>query len=152
MAKNDKADAAGKQTTVEEGTQFKGTLSSSCPVMVRGTIDGDLTAPSVIVSESGSVTGNVKAESIRSEGVIAGRVDANDVYLSGSVRSDTMIRARNLEVKLGRSDGKLQVTFDECILDVGDDPNEEVSDGLRMQNKGGDMGESKSRRSVPPMS
>jgi cytoskeletal protein CcmA (bactofilin family) len=160
MAKNDKLESAGKQTTVEEGTQFKGTLSSNCPVLVRGVVDGDLTAPSVIVSESGSVTGNVKAECIRSEGVIAGRVDADDVYLSGSVRSDTMIRAKNLEVKLERAEGKLQVTFGECILDIGDDPSGEMSDGLRMQNKrekraadqSGSEDESTKRRSVPPMS
>jgi cytoskeletal protein CcmA (bactofilin family) len=160
MAKNDKAEISGKQTTVEEGTQFKGTLSSNCPVMVRGVVDGDVSAPSIIVSESGSVTGNVKAECIRSEGVIAGRVDADDVYLSGNVRSDTMIRAKTLEVKLERAEGKLQVTFGECILDVGDDPSGEVSDGIRMQNKPDKRAanapssedESSKRRSVPPMS
>ena len=89
--------------------------------MVRGVVDGDLTAPAVIVSETGTVVGNVKAQSIRSEGVLAGRVDADDVYLSGSVRSDTVIRARTLEVKLQRHNDKLEVTFGECILDVGDD-------------------------------
>lgn len=126
MAKNE-SEASGRQTTVEEGTQFKGTLQSNCPVMVRGAVEGDLTAPSVIVSASGAVTGNVKAECIRSEGVLAGHVDATDVYLSGSVRSDTVIRAKTLEVKLQRPGGdRLQVTFGECILDVGEDPRVEA--------------------------
>jgi cytoskeletal protein CcmA (bactofilin family) len=127
MSKGDKSEGQ-KQTTVEEGTQFKGTLSSTCQVMVRGVVDGDLTAPIVIVSESGTVVGNVKAQSIWSEGVLAGRVDADDVHLSGNVRSDTVIRARTLEVKLQRSKEKLEVTFGECILDVGDDPSAEASD------------------------
>ena len=127
MTKKAENDGSVKQTTVEEGTQFKGTLQSTCQVMVRGKVEGDLTAPSVIVSDSGAVIGNVKAENIRSEGVLAGHVDADTVYLSGSVRSDTVIRAKSLEVKLQQPEGgKLQVTFGECILDVGDDPRAEA--------------------------
>ena len=143
MSTSDKAQ--GKQTTVEEGTQFKGTLQSSCPVMVRGKVDGDLSAPSVIVSETGTVIGNVKAECIRSEGVLAGRVDADDVYLSGSVRSDTVIRAKTLEVKLKGNREKLEITFGECILDVGDDPRAENSEPVPAQASSG-----KGRRSMPP--
>jgi cytoskeletal protein CcmA (bactofilin family) len=128
MSKADKIDAQNKQTTVEEGTQFKGTLNSTCQVMVRGVIEGDVTAPTIIVSETGTVVGNVKAQCIQSAGVLAGRVDADDVYLSGSVRSDTVIRAKTLEVKLQSQNQKLEITFGECILDVGDDPGAEVSD------------------------
>jgi len=132
MTKTGASEGVTKQTTVEEGTQLKGTLQSSCPVLVRGVVEGDLSAPSVIVSTTGAVVGNVKAECIRSEGVLAGHVDAQDVYLSGSVRSDTVIRAKTLEVKLQRSQGeKLQVTFGECILDVGDDPRAEASRDAR---------------------
>jgi cytoskeletal protein CcmA (bactofilin family) len=117
-----------KQTTVEEGTEFKGTLSSKCQVMVRGLVDGDLTAPSIVISETGTVTGNIKAKSIQSEGVLAGRVDADDIYLSGSVRSDTVIRAKTLEVKLQGKSKKFEITFGECILDVGEDPSIEAKE------------------------
>jgi len=128
MTKKAESDGSVKQTTVEEGTQFKGTLQSNCQVLVRGKVEGDLSAPSLVVSATGAVIGNVKAEQIRSEGVLAGHVDADEVYLSGSVRSDTVIRAKSLEVKLQEpSGGKLQVTFGECILDVGDDPRAELS-------------------------
>jgi cytoskeletal protein CcmA (bactofilin family) len=146
MSKADKSEQH-KQTTVEEGTQFKGTLNSSCQVMVRGVVDGDLTAPIVIVSETGTVVGNVKAQSIWSEGVLAGRVDAEDVHLSGNVRSDTVIRAKTLEVKLQRTKEKLEVTFGECILDVGDDPGAEATDTSQASPK-----ESSSKRKsvLPP--
>ncbi|MDD9939837.1 MAG: polymer-forming cytoskeletal protein [Myxococcales bacterium] len=119
-------ETADKQTTVEEGTQFKGTMSSKCPVVVRGELDGDITAPALTVADTGTVVGNVEARSIRSEGVLAGRVDAEDIYLSGSVRSDTVIRANTLEVKLKSDRGKLEVTFGDCILEVGDDPSVEA--------------------------
>lgn len=160
MSKGDKSEGQNKQTTVEEGTSFKGTLSSTCQVMVRGVVDGDLTAPVVIVSESGTVVGNVKAQSIWSEGVLAGRVDADDVHLSGNVRSDTVIRARTLEVKLQRHKEKLEVTFGECILDVGDDPSAEAQESSSSSKRKSQLppaeasdGESNSNsnhRSVPP--
>jgi cytoskeletal protein CcmA (bactofilin family) len=142
-----KSEAEIKQTTVEEGTEFKGTLQSTCQVLIRGKVDGDLKAPSVIVSETGTLVGNIKAELLRSGGVLAGRVDADEVYLSGSVRSDTVIRAKTMEVKLHHEAGKLEVTFGECILDVGDDPGAEAS--LTSKVSEGKPG-SRSRGSVVP--
>lgn len=111
-----------KQTLVEEGTELKGTLKSTCQVVVNGTIDGQIEAPSLTVSATGAVLGIVKVQKLRSEGTLAGSIDADDVYLSGTVRSNTMIRASKLEVKLTQDKGKLEVTFGECLLDVGEDP------------------------------
>ena len=113
---------SGKQTLVEEGTELKGTLKSSCQVVVNGSIDGQIEAPSLTVAESGTVLGTVRAKQLRSEGTLAGDIDADDVYLSGIVRSNTVIRARKLEVKLQPERGKLEVTFGECLLEVGEDP------------------------------
>ena len=115
-----------KQTTVEEGTEFKGTLRSSCPVVVRGALEGEIQAPALTIASTGIVTGTVRARSIHSQGTLAGNVDADEVSLSGSVRSDTVIRAKSLEVKLQRDKGKLEVTFGECILEVGDEPEAEA--------------------------
>ena len=38
---------SGKKTLVEEGTQFKGALSSNCPIEVKGRIEGEITAPAL---------------------------------------------------------------------------------------------------------
>jgi Mg-chelatase subunit ChlI len=108
---NDKTE---KKTLVEEGTEFIGTMRATCPIVVRGKIEGDVDAPAVSVTGSGSVSGNVKAKRVDSQGVLAGSVEA------GEVRSDTVIRARSLEVKLAAKQGRLEVTFGDCILDVGD--------------------------------
>ena len=114
---NDKTE---KKTLVEEGTEFIGTMRATCPIVVRGKIEGDVDAPAVSVTGSGSVSGNLKAKRVDSQGVLAGSVEADEVSLAGEVRSDTVIRARSLEVKLAASQGRLEVTFGECILDVGD--------------------------------
>jgi len=118
----DKSKQSGKQTLVEEGTELKGTLKSSCQVVVNGSIDGQIEAPSLTIANTGTVLGTVKAQKLRSEGTLAGNIDADDVYLSGVVRSNTVIRARKLEVSLQPERGKLEVTFGECLLEVGEDP------------------------------
>jgi cytoskeletal protein CcmA (bactofilin family) len=151
MSGLDKTEADLKQTTVEEGTLFKGTLQSTCRVVVRGVVDGELNAPSVVVTESGSVTGSVKAQSLQSSGVLAGRIDVDDVVLSGSVRNDTVIRAKTLEVKLQQAEpGKLEVRFGECLLEVGEDPGIEIGEALPGRAPSKKSGGS-ARRNEPPI-
>ncbi|HEY6555760.1 MAG TPA: polymer-forming cytoskeletal protein [Polyangiaceae bacterium] len=111
-----------KQTLIEEGTQFKGSMSSNCPIVVRGRIEGDVESPSLSVSVTGAVHGRAKVGSLRSEGELSGEYDADVVQLSGTVRDNTVIRAKSLEVKLESGPGKMQVTFGECELSVGDSP------------------------------
>jgi cytoskeletal protein CcmA (bactofilin family) len=114
----------GKLTVVEEGTDFKGTLTSSCPVDVRGRVEGEINTPSLTVSASGAVHGRAKVGSVRSQGEISGEFDADSIELAGVVRDNTVIRARSLDVKLATSRGKLQIIFGECELAVGDEPTE----------------------------
>jgi cytoskeletal protein CcmA (bactofilin family) len=154
MSGLDKTEADLKQTTVEEGTHFKGTLQSTCRVVVRGVVDGELHAPDVVVAESGTVTGTVKAQSLQSSGTLAGRIDVDDLVLSGSVKNDTVIRAKTLEVKLQQQqgdDGKLEVRFGECMLEVGDDPSLELTEAPsgRSAQKKGIGGAQGSRRNEP---
>ena len=113
--------AQSRKTTVEEGTHFKGAISSSCPIEVKGRIEGDVTAPALSVSAGGAVHGRVKVGEIRSQGELAGEFDADTVQLSGTVRDNTVIRAKSLEVKLSPAEGKMQVVFGECSLEVGAD-------------------------------
>lgn len=109
----------GRKTLVEEGTQFKGSLSSDCPVEVKGRIEGDLAAPALSVSSTGAVHGKVKVGEMHSQGELAGEFDADVVQLSGVVKDNTVIRAKSLEVKLAPANGKMQVIFGECELEVG---------------------------------
>src|SRR4051812_20624532 len=113
---------AGKRTLVEEGTELKGSLTSTCPILVRGRVEGEIKAPSLTVSPSGAVHGRAHVDELTAEGEISGEFDANVVALSGSVKDKTVIRAKSLEVKLSSETGKLQVMFGECELAVGNPP------------------------------
>ena len=112
-----------KKTLIEDGTEFKGTLSSTCPVVVMGRVEGELQGPSVEVTETGVLSGKAKVTELRSRGELAGEFDAQAVELSGRVRDKTIIRAQSLEVRLQRADGRVEMVFGECELAVGDAPD-----------------------------
>jgi cytoskeletal protein CcmA (bactofilin family) len=113
-----------KVTVVEEGTEFKGTLTSSCPIDVRGRVEGELHTPTLTIGETGAVHGRAKVGEVHSRGEISGEFDADKIELAGVVRDKTIIRARSIDVKLGAERGKLQIVFGECELSVGDEPTE----------------------------
>lgn len=117
----------GKHTLVEEGTEFKGTMSSNCPIVVMGKVEGDVSGPMIHVSATGVIAGNVKVKELRSAGEVAGEIEAEIVRISGKVRDRTMIRARSLEVSLSTTKGAMEVVFGECELAVGDEPNKEAA-------------------------
>ncbi len=114
-----------KHTLIEQGTEFKGTMKSTCPVVVNGRIEGELSAPELDVTATGTVQGNIKAERLSSRGMLSGNIDAGDLFLSGSVGNKTVIKAKNLEVKLAPEQGRMELTIGECTLDVGDEPTKE---------------------------
>ena len=116
-----------KRTLVEEGTEFKGSLKSSCPIVVMGRIEGEIAGPSIEITPSGVVAGTVKVQHLSSDGEVAGQVDADTVSLSGRVRDNTVIRARTLEVSLSRSSGQMEVVFGQCELSVGEEPNKDAA-------------------------
>jgi len=108
------------ETIIAQGTVMKGSIASEVPVTVSGKVDGDLAAPTLNITETGSVHGQVLVENLTSQGEISGEIEAQEVNLSGKVRDKTSIKAKSLEVKLDTADPeRLMVTFGECTLDVG---------------------------------
>jgi cytoskeletal protein CcmA (bactofilin family) len=106
-----KNSATEKRTLVEEGTTFKGSLQSTCPIHVQGSIEGDVIGPAVTVSPTGAVSGMVEASSLKSAGKISGEFDVESAQLAGTVAKNTVIRANSLDLKLSVTGSKLQLTF-----------------------------------------
>jgi cytoskeletal protein CcmA (bactofilin family) len=113
------------QTIIESGTELDGSINSRCPVTVSGKLKGELLAPSLTVTKTGSVQGHVKVERLVSDGEIAGDIDADSVELSGKVSDRTVINARALEVRLDQPAG-VRVSFGDCELRVGGKPGAKV--------------------------
>jgi cytoskeletal protein CcmA (bactofilin family) len=127
MTDNNHNRPTGKHTLVEEGTEFTGTLSSKCPIVVMGKVEGEVSGPVIHVTPTGVVAGNVKVKDLRSEGELAGEVQAETVRIAGKVRDHTVIKAKSLEVSLSVSKGGMEVVFGECELAIGDEPNKEAA-------------------------
>jgi len=106
--------SGGSRTLVEEGTEFKGSFTSTCPIEVKGRIDGDVAAPLLTVTVSGAVHGRVKVGGLLSQGEIAGELDADTARLEGVVKDNTVLRAKSLEMRLVPSGHRMQVIFGAC--------------------------------------
>jgi cytoskeletal protein CcmA (bactofilin family) len=130
--------AGGKRTVVEEGTEFRGTLSANCPVVILGKVEGELTGPTVEVSDTGVLSGRAKVTELRSRGELAGDLEADEVELAGRVRDKTIIRARSLHVSPGQADGEPKIVFGECELQIGEAPSKQgaISEALAAAKRG----------------
>ena len=106
-----KSPSTDKRTIVEEGTHFKGSLTSTCPIVVQGAIEGEVEGPSLTVSRTGAVSGKIVAGTLQSAGKISGDFDVETARVEGSVDSNTVIRANSLDVKLTAPNGKLELMF-----------------------------------------
>jgi cytoskeletal protein CcmA (bactofilin family) len=111
--------SSGKRTLVEEGTMVSGTMVSSCPIVVMGTVEGEISGPSMEIAEGGVVSGRIKVTAFSSRGEVAGELEAETVALAGRVRDETVIRARSLEV----ASAGTALQFGECELCIGDEPD-----------------------------
>jgi cytoskeletal protein CcmA (bactofilin family) len=114
---------SGKRTLIDEGTELKGSVKSSCPVVVMGRVEGDISGPSVEIAEKGTVVGKVKAGQFASHGEMFGEIEAESVELSGKVRDGTVIRARSLDIKVNRQGPREPIQFGDCELFIGDEPD-----------------------------
>ena len=100
-----------KRTLVEEGTSFKGSLTSTCPILVQGSIEGEVQGPAVTISATGAVSGKIQTGALKSDGRISGDFDVDTAQLAGTVEKNTIVRASSLDVKLAVTTGKVQLTF-----------------------------------------
>jgi len=109
-----------KMTIIESGTEFDGTIKSQCGITLSGTLKGQISAPSLHVTATGSVNGKVNVAQLKAQGSVSGEIEAEAVELSGRVSDQTVIKAKTLEVMLTQPSGGLQVTFGNCELHVGE--------------------------------
>ena len=134
---------------IEDGTELKGTLTSTCTIVVMGRVEGDLTGPSVEVTESGVLSGKAKVTELHSRGELAGEYDADIVRLSGRVRDKTRIRAQSLEVRLKREEGRVEMVFGDFELAIGDAPDRRRRSPMRCRTATGARRRSPRLRSPP---
>jgi cytoskeletal protein CcmA (bactofilin family) len=111
-----------KRTVIENGTEIDGAIKSDRAIVLAGSVKGQVTAPSLDVTQGGTMKGTVKVNQFSCKGEVGGEVMAESVELSGKVLDATVIRSKTLDVKLAQGQGGVEVTFGNCELQVGELP------------------------------
>ncbi len=102
-------------TIIGPGATFRGELSSSSSVEVRGTVEGDFSVDgAVIVHQGGRVFGNIDAVALLVSGeVVAGILTADRIELRPTARVTSRLRARVISIADGAFfDGSIEGRID----------------------------------------
>jgi cytoskeletal protein CcmA (bactofilin family) len=86
-----------------------GNLVAKGDVHIDGRVEGDVGCASLVLGESGCVTGGISAETARLSGEVKGAIAAGTLALDKSARVSGDVSYRELSMEAGaRVDGKLQ--------------------------------------------
>ena len=114
------------ETIIGKGTTITGKLQSMGNLRIDGTIDGGITASGdAVIGASGSVKGDVKAESLTIAGTVTGNVtcDGNlSIHSTGQLVGDVRAHSLNIEdggIFKGRSEMDTRFGSGETPLKFG---------------------------------
>jgi cytoskeletal protein CcmA (bactofilin family) len=115
----------GRASIIDQGAVFKGTITASSTVIVRGVLEGEITGPGLEVDATGVVMGHAKVTKLRASGELEGTYEAEQAEVYGRLRDGVLIRADSLTVANSEEDTSTHVFFGECELEIGPLPNQE---------------------------
>ena len=78
-----------RRSVLHDGIRIEGNWTSDGIVDFGGTIVGDLTADTIILTKTGKITGNIRARHVTIEGAVNGSISAYTL----SIRSTAMVQA-----------------------------------------------------------
>jgi cytoskeletal protein CcmA (bactofilin family) len=99
----DKAAASSdrRRSVLHDGITITGDWESDGIVEFGGTIKGDLTADTIVLTEDGLITGNVRARNVTISGTLEGTIAAVNVTLTPRARVIATIETQSLEIHFG---------------------------------------------------
>lgn len=90
-----------RRSVLHEGITIKGDWSSDGIIEFGGTIVGDLTAETLVLTKDGKITGNVHAHTVLVEGQITGTIAAATVTIKALARVNANIVAEVISIDAG---------------------------------------------------
>ncbi len=76
-------------------------MRSDGEIQVDGIVNGDITAPSITIGQTGTVIGRLAAAEIRIWGTVHGELDADHISLARSARVYAQLRHAGLTIEEG---------------------------------------------------
>jgi len=92
------APARPEPTLVSANAQFKGSISTTDSVEIRGKIEGDVRGASITVYAGAKVKGDLMADVILVQGDVEGRIQAQDVRLQAGANVNGEIHHGSLGI------------------------------------------------------
>ncbi len=77
-------EAAPRPSLIGGNLRVRGNLVSGGAVQIKGTVDGDVQATSIVISEKGAVKGNMVADTINVQGFVRGNIEARVAELEAT--------------------------------------------------------------------
>ena len=96
-------------TFISKEMEVTGDFNGQGAVQVEGILNGDINVNSVVISESGVVNGNIKAQSVIINGKLKGGIKCNTLEIMKSGSVSDYIEVKNLKVT-GEAEGKIIVS------------------------------------------
>ncbi|WP_019643890.1 bactofilin family protein [Novispirillum itersonii] len=99
----DRQQASGRPvpSIISADLSITGDLASTGEIQIDGTVEGDIECTVLIVGVNGSVTGEIKAETVRLHGRVTGQVRATTVFLAATARMTGDVMHESLAIEPG---------------------------------------------------
>jgi cytoskeletal protein CcmA (bactofilin family) len=90
------------------GNSIKGHITAQADLYVYGQVEGDITCASLVLGETGEVTGKIRAEQANLAGLVHGPVTASNITIQETARLYGDLQYDTLTIKKGAAvDGHL---------------------------------------------
>lgn len=86
---------------ISQGTHIVGDISTDGEVQIDGKVEGNVRCRSLIIADTGEVSGKVTCESVTIHGTITGTVNGKSVSLSSSARMIGDVNHETLTIEQG---------------------------------------------------
>ena len=103
MFKAQKTSDISVQEVALIGSDIKteGSIESPAAIHLAGTHQGDVTCKSLIVEQTGSVTGKIKAVDVRVSGTVIGEIEADNLQITKSGKIEGSLSYKRIEIEDG---------------------------------------------------
>ena len=90
-----------KSTVISQGFSFKGEIIGEGALNVDGAFSGKIQVQSLSISSTGSVEGEIKANSVKVTGQLVGIVDCVDLTLADKARVEGRVTYESIQIQKG---------------------------------------------------
>jgi cytoskeletal protein CcmA (bactofilin family) len=105
-----------RRSILLEGTSIKGNFSVDGIVELGGSIVGELTAETLVVTKSGKVEGGIHAASVIVEGQVVGTIHATSLTIKPGARVKADIITAAISVDFGaKIEGRIKMTVQPVV-------------------------------------